>query len=553
MKTVKNIITLLIILLITMSSFAQNGINYKAIVKDGSGNVLASQLITVQFQIVQGVAQTNVYEELHTPTTDTNGLILLNIGEGILISGDYTIIDWASDTHFLNVQINTGGGLVDMGTTEFKTVPYALQADNATTAISALTALTANNVTGLETLDEGNGIGWRLVGKDPDNFGNIGENAVDLSNSAFATTSVGATGYASTALGVFTTASGDYATAMGLSTIASGDYATAMGRDSDATGNNSTAMGSSTIASGFISTAMGRSTIASGFASIAMGAGSNASGDYSTAMGRSTFASSYASMAIGRFNVGGGDPSNWVETDPLFEIGNGVLGISSKNALTVLKNGTHIMNSSIDANPEIILGGTADTATGDNGILSSDPNYSSSDIFLRSYDAVVIQLDYDNNEIGQFEIKNGAGTEVFEVTEAGNVSVNGTIVHASDRRLKKDIEDLQYGLTEILQLQPKAYNWKNRDQNYKSLGLIAQEVQPIIKEIVSEKDNKEKTLGISYVELIPILINAIKEQQEIIDNQDSEIKSLQSSVIGQQSEFDNRLKKIETLLNTSQQ
>jgi len=89
----------------------------------------------------------------------------------------------------------------------------------------------------------------------------------------------------------------------------------------------------------------------------------------------------------------------------------------------------------------------------------------------------------------------------------------------SDRRLKRDIENLPYGLKEIMQLQPKAYNWKNRKQNHKSLGLIAQDVQPIINNIVHQQNNKEKILSISYIELIPILIKAIQEQQDIISNQ----------------------------------
>jgi len=118
---------------ISFSSLAQQGINYKALIKDGSGNVVANQSITVQFSILEGVANTNVYQETYTPTTDANGFVILNIGESLVHSGTYATIDWGADTHFLNVQINTGAGLVDMGTTEFKAVPYALYAKTAET------------------------------------------------------------------------------------------------------------------------------------------------------------------------------------------------------------------------------------------------------------------------------------------------------------------------------------------------------------------------------------------------------------------------------------
>ena len=55
--------------------------------------------------------------------------------------------------------------------------------------------------TGLEALDEGNGVGWRLIGQDADNYGNIGLNAVDLSNSTSASSTTGAVGISTFAQG----------------------------------------------------------------------------------------------------------------------------------------------------------------------------------------------------------------------------------------------------------------------------------------------------------------------------------------------------------------
>ena len=174
--------------------------------------------------------------------------------------------------------------------------------------------------------------------------------------------------------------------------------------------------------------------------------------------------------------------------------------------------------------PDIILRGT--TATLDEGVISSDPDYAGSDIWLMSNDAVVIRLDQDNNEAGQFEIRNSANDTVFDVQEDGSVRQNGATIHASDERLKKDIEALPYGLAEILMLEPKAYNWKDKQQQYKSFGLIAQQVQPVIKEIVHTNNDAKQTLGLSYTELIPVMINAIQEQQAIIDQQDEKINNL---------------------------
>ena len=126
----KNVLLKVFFLLITVCLYAQQGINYKAVIKDATGNKVVSKAITVQFQILQGAIQTNVYQETHTITTNANGIIIINIGEGTPNSGAFATIDWGIET-FLNTQIDTGSGFVDSGTTGFTSVPYALQAETA--------------------------------------------------------------------------------------------------------------------------------------------------------------------------------------------------------------------------------------------------------------------------------------------------------------------------------------------------------------------------------------------------------------------------------------
>jgi hypothetical protein len=96
----------------------------------------------------------------------------------------------------------------------------------------------------------------------------------------------------------------------------------------------------------------------------------------------------------------------------------------------------------------------------------------------------------------------------------------------SDRRLKKNIKNLEYGLSEIISLKPKRFDYNTDTTNDSSkLGFIAQEVLPIIKEVVNGSENT--TYGLSTTELVPVLVNAIKQLKVIIDNQVSEIKLLQ--------------------------
>jgi len=130
---------------------------------------------------------------------------------------------------------------------------------------------------------------------------------------------------------------------------------------------------------------------------------------------------------------------------------------------------------------------------------------------------------------------------------------NGNLVIAaggfpSDIRLKKDIEELPYGLKQILQLDPKIYGWKDdRNGGSKSLGLIAQEVRKIIPEIVHEKDNAEKSLSLRYTELVPVLIGAVQELNAENDSLKSQLKLLAENLERMNSDFSELKGQIEIL------
>ncbi|OQB67407.1 MAG: hypothetical protein BWX91_01840 [Spirochaetes bacterium ADurb.Bin133] len=164
------------------------------------------------------------------------------------------------------------------------------------------------------------------------NDANIGDYSVAMGSGTTAS------GVRSTAMGSNTTASGTNSTAMGSGVTASGVNSTAMGWSTTVSGPASTAMGYGTTASGGYSTAMGDSTTASGNISTAMGHGTTASGQRSTAMGHYTTAQSYASLVAGRYNVISGTVDSWVDTEPLFVLGNGADSSSRSNAFVVYKN-----------------------------------------------------------------------------------------------------------------------------------------------------------------------------------------------------------------------
>ncbi len=122
---------------------------------------------------------------------------------------------------------------------------------------------------------------------------------------------------------------------------------------------------------------------------------------------------------------------------------------------------------------------------------------------------------------------------VFQVHASGGIwfegplYVNGGIVAGSDLRLKRDIATASYGLAEVMQLQAKSYRWNEGSDDREHLGFIAQDIQPIIPELVSEM--RDGMLGVEYTGLIPVLTRAIQEQQAQIEAQGAKIQALTNS------------------------
>ncbi len=102
-------------------------------------------------------------------------------------------------------------------------------------------------------------------------------------------------------------------------------------------------------------------------------------------------------------------------------------------------------------------------------------------------------------------------------------SANG-VIQTSDARLKTNIRELTYGLNELMQLKPVSYSWKDKPSSYK-IGLIAQEVKQVIPEVISGDENTG-ALGMNYAELVPVLINSIKELKMEVDELKRKLEKL---------------------------
>ena len=310
----------------------------------------------------------------------SNALVILKNGDTRL-NGALTIHDPTDTTGTSSYTLPTKKGTADQVLTML----------DATTGTTTWTTPGGGGGSGnLEKVTEGVNTGYRISGRNAANHGDIGEKALDLSyQSGTSTTTGGATGkystamgvnttaseYASTAMGNSTKASGEASTAMGDSTTASGDLSTAMGDSTKASGEASTAMGNDTTASDDFSTAMGQGTTASGESSTAMGNSTTAEGRNSTAMGNKTTAESYGQTTIGMYNTTlAGSTTVFVANDRLFVIGNGERKTKKSDALVILKNGNTTLNGALT------VSGTISTVSS----VTLHPDY----VFERYYEGV---------------------------------------------------------------------------------------------------------------------------------------------------------------------
>jgi hypothetical protein len=116
---------------------------------------------------------------------------------------------------------------------------------------------------------------------------------------------------------------------------------------------------------------------------------------------------------------------------------------------------------------------------------------------------------------------NYAGTQ--SSSQSGSGKSSG--INLSDARLKTLVEKIEYGLEEVKKLLPVSWLWKNSQKfgAQKEVGFIAQDVQKLIPEIVSEIDGH---LGIDYPRLTAVLVRAIQQQQVQIDNLSKKVEEM---------------------------
>src|SRR6056300_1649267 len=193
-----------------------------------------------------------------------------------------------------------------------------------------------------------------------------------------------------------------------------------------------------------------------------------------------------------------------------------VVAVGDVNALTPGGTAT---------NPAIVFANTAQTSN--NGIYSAN----SSTINITT--AGTQRATFNGNGL---KINNGAlGVDVNASTTDGRIDASNDIVaySSSDRRWKENIKPIDNALNKILKIGGYEFDWKELSEEERKtqhgneghdIGVIAQEVEEVLPEVVTTRENGFK--GVKYDKMVALLIEGMKEQQSQIEELKSEISKL---------------------------
>jgi predicted nucleic acid-binding Zn-ribbon protein len=341
-------------------------------------------------------------------------------------------------------------------------------------------------------------------------------------------------------IGNFNTASGSLA--LGANT--SGGLNTAFGLSAlstNITGSNNTAIGSlADVGSGNLTNAT------------AIGYGAVVNADHTIQLGNTdvTAVNTSGNLTVNGITVGRGG-GNDIRN---IAIGSGALSNNTNSGLKNTASGYQALNSNIEGDDNTASGyralrfniGNFNTASGS---LALGANTSGGLNTAFGLSALSTNTTGSNNtaigslaDVGSGNLTNATAIGYGAIVAAGNTiqlgntavtTIGGQVAWtaASDRRIKKNIVNSNYGLATVLKLRPVEYNLISND--LRQVGFIAQEVQKLVPEVVTGKEgdlSKGEILGITYSNLVPVLAKAIQEQQKQIEDQNSKIAAQQKQI-----------------------
>jgi hypothetical protein len=153
------------------------GVPYQAVVRDASGQPLANAALTTRFTLHEQTPTGSIsYQETHSTTTSSEGLIALTFGVGTPSIGTFETINWSQTIKFLQVETDLGNGFTEIGTQQLMSVPFALYSGTSGASNSNSTLSTDSVLTLYATVTQSScdfvvpeGEAWKVVALNKNN------------------------------------------------------------------------------------------------------------------------------------------------------------------------------------------------------------------------------------------------------------------------------------------------------------------------------------------------------------------------------------------------
>ena len=487
---------LMVFMLMGMLSFgfaqSPEAINYQAVVRSNSGVVMANQSLTVKVGIYSDAAGTMLaFEETHSLSTNDYGMLSLKIGQGTLSSGAFASIDWANTQPYIKVEIDDGGGFADLGLHELVTVPYAFHATSADKAsdmaLGELSDVTATSPSSGQVLSW-NGTNWEAATPTASPWMTNGNNLY----------------YDQGYVGVGTSTPG-----AGLTVQSAAGYGSAVGLKNTG-GGQEWRMTSWTDGTFRLLKTSG-----------------------------STFSAMVVEPVDGKIGIGTSLPDQQLSVHTnsgisYIRVSDNTTGPASGLRMGMSGSGNaYIINDEALKNLYLGTDGTSQVAIKDNGYVGINELAPDQVLHIKQINSNRgVRIEH-NSTADFWENGIGVTTKNYKfyynnLFRADISSVDGAYTQSSDRRLKRDITYMTPVLDRVKQLKPATYHYiDNNDNDPRSTGFVAQEVEPIFPNLVRDTDEGYK--GLVYDGFAVISIKAIQELNEKVEAMQKEIDALKAN------------------------
>jgi hypothetical protein len=199
---------------------------------------------------------------------------------------------------------------------------------------------------------------------------------------------------------------------------------------------------------------------------------------------------------------------------------------TSGGGLEIYTGSTPTERMRIDSSGNVILGSNTST-TAYNKLNLYTPASTLSGIFMEKLGQVVVQMGFKATSNTDFFIGTGSytlGTYGVYLANTGTSWISN-----SDERQKDIIEPIENALTKVNTLRAVIGKYKHDEEGVRRSFLIAQDVQAVLPEAVKIQDDEEAKLGLSYTDVIPLLVASIKELKAELDTATARITALEGA------------------------